>query len=130
MNYTTWNLKRDPFQLKNTENPASATSNTGHKTAVHLSMVSLYSVVSSVLIDFLYNHTILLPIFFTEIEKYSKETLFRNDLQMQCSLTLISKPAVRTVLVCFPSYDPPVAVTPQCHFLIFTLLLSSTTLPF
>lgn len=34
-----------------------------------------------------------------------------NDLQMQHALTLISKPTAHTVLVSFPSYDPPVALS-------------------
>lgn len=116
MNYThkTWSLKCGPSQLKNIENLPPAPSHTGHKAVVHLCVVSLYSIVSSVLIYFLHNHTILLPIFFTEIGKYSKEILFANDLQMQRALTLISKPAAHTVLVCFPSCC---SVTPQCHFL-------------
>lgn len=98
---------------------SSLRSNRGHKSAIHLC-----STVRSVLIHFLYNHTILLPIFFTETGKFSKEILFANNLQMQSALTLFSKPTAHSVHIGFPPCDPPVALSvSSAIFSVLILLL-------
>lgn len=100
------------------------TSAIQHRTwsGCNLCVVPLYSIVTLVSIHFLHIQTILLPIFSAEIGKYSREILFTNDLQVQCALTLISKLTVHTVLGCFPSYDPPVALSlPSVISSVFTV---------
>lgn len=112
-NHTQWSLKCDPSQLKNTESLPAAPSNTGHKAAVIFVWCRDYSIVSLLLTHLLHIHTVPLPIFLAEIGKYSKETLFTNDLQVLCALTLISKCTASTVLDCFLSL--PMTLLLLCH---------------
>lgn len=100
------------------------TSAIQHRTrsSCNLCVVSLYSIVTLVLIHSCTSRQFSFLFFFAEIGKYSREILFTNDLQVECALTLISKLTAHTVLGCFPSYDPPVALSlPSAISSVFTV---------